>query len=252
MREGAKKRLAGAVVMVTLLVIFVPLLFEDESLAPPYVQGPLPPEPGPQGSLAFDAPYPATDTPLMSADAAGLTDEEANLTPPEPMPGFERVDEGVFADGSDEMPFEPIQEPAPMNATPPRETRSAPSLTPRTPQAQTPKPTQAPKTAQQPTQSTPPKPPASVSLPAPPKSRADGLPSWVVQVSSLGSPEAAGKLADKLKQAGFSAFVERAEVGGKTYYRVRVGPDIDRANAERTADMLRKQQKLDTLIQRYQ
>lgn len=74
----------------------------------------------------------------------------------------------------------------------------------------------------------------------------------MVQVSSLGSPEAAGKLADKLKQAGYSAFVERAEVGGKTYYRVRVGPDIDRANAERTAEMLRKQQKLDTLIQRYQ
>lgn len=248
MREGAKKRLAGAVVMVASVVIFVPMLFEDESLAPPYVQGPLPPEPGFQDASSFGAPYTATVTPPMSTDARGLTDEEALLTPPEPMQGVvERVDAVSFEDGQGEMTFDP--EPAPPSVAAPRETRSAPPPAPRT---QTSKPVQPPKTAQQPTQPPPPKPEAPVSLPEPPKSRADGLPSWVVQVSSLGSPEAAGKLADKLKQSGFSSFVERAEVGGRTYYRVRVGPDIDRANAERTADMLRKQQKLDTLIQRYQ
>ncbi|WP_246237560.1 SPOR domain-containing protein [Caldichromatium japonicum] len=58
-------------------------------------------------------------------------------------------------------------------------------------------------------------------------------------------------MADRLKQSGFSAFVEQAEVSGKTYYRVRVGPDSDRAAAERTAAQLREQHKLDTLIQRY-
>lgn len=247
MQEGAKKRLAGAVVVVTLAVIFVPMLFEDESLAPPpYVQGPLPPEPGFQDPFAFGAPPP---TP---ADADGLTAEEALLTPPEPMQEFETVGAVSFEDDSEGVAFEPIQEPASPAVTPPRETR--PATQPPTPRTQTPasKPAQLPRTAQQPTQTPPPKPAAPVSLPEPPRSRADGLPSWVVQVSSLGSPEAAGKLADKLKQAGFSAFVERAEVGGKTYYRVRVGPDIDRTNAERTAEMLRKQQKLDTLIQRYQ
>jgi DedD protein len=249
MREGAKKRLAGAMVMVALVVSFVPMLFEDESLAPPYVQGPLPPEPGFQDPFTFDAARTATETLPIPTDASGLTDEEARLTPPEPMQGFEAVDAVSFEDGSDEFTFEPIQEPASLTVTPPREARSAPPPAPRT-QAQAPKPAQSPKTAQQPAQTPTSKP--AVSLPEPPKSRADGLSSWVVQVSSLGSPEAAGKLADKLKQAGFSAFVERAEVSGKTYYRVRVGPDIDRANAERTADMLRKQQKLDTLIQRYQ
>ncbi|MFD2112848.1 SPOR domain-containing protein [Thiorhodococcus fuscus] len=77
------------------------------------------------------------------------------------------------------------------------------------------------------------------------------MPSWVVQVASLGSIEKANGLASKLKNSGFSAFVEKAEVRGKIYYRVRVGPELDRANAERTAAMLRQQQKLDTLIQRY-
>lgn len=250
MREGAKKRLAGAVVMVTLAVIFVPMLFENESLAPPYVQGPL--QPAPDFQDAF-TPGTMAGAPPMPSDAnGGLTKEEAFLTPPEPMQGFETVGTVSFEDNSEEFAFEPIQEPASPTATPPRETRPATQPpTPRT-QTQAPKPTQPPRTAQQPAQAPPPKPEAPVSLPEPPRSRADGLPSWVVQVSSLGSPEAAGKLADRLKQAGFSAFVERAEVGGKIYYRVRVGPDIDRANAERTAEMLRKQQKLDTLIQRYQ
>ncbi|BCU06895.1 SPOR domain-containing protein [Allochromatium tepidum] len=248
MREGAKKRLAGAVVMVTLAVIFVPMLFEDESLAPPYVQGPLPSEPGFQDPFV---PGASGTSPPIPAEAGGLTAEEALLTPPEPMQGFETVGTVSFEDDSEEFAFEPIREPASPTVTPPRETRPATQPpTPRT-QTQAPKPTQPPRTAQQPAQAPPPKPEAPVSLPEPPRSRADGLPSWVVQVSSLGSPEAAGKLADRLKQAGFSAFVERAEVGGKIYYRVRVGPDIDRANAERTAEMLRKQQKLDTLIQRY-
>jgi DedD protein len=56
---------------------------------------------------------------------------------------------------------------------------------------------------------------------------------------------------DKLRKAGYSAFVEQAEVRGKLFYRVRVGPEVDRANAERTAARLREQQKLDTLIQNY-
>jgi DedD protein len=246
MREGAKKRLAGAVVMIAVAVIFVPMLFEDEPLAPPYVQGPLPPEPGFQDPVSFEAPYTVAGTPPMPADISGLTDEEAQLTPPEPMQDFGSVGESFMEDGPDAIAFDPIQEPASPTVAPPRTPPAAPPPAPRTTQAPTPKPTQ--QTAQPPA----PKPESRVSLPEPPRSRADGLPSWVVQVSSLGSPEAAGKLADKLKQAGFSSFVEQAVVNGKTYYRVRVGPDIDRTNAERTAEMLRKQQKLDTLIQRYQ
>jgi len=248
MQEGAKKRLAGAVVMITVTVVFVPMLFEDESPAPPYVQGPLPPEPAFQDPLSLDAPYAAPGMPPMSAEAGGLTDEEAQLTPPEPMRDFGRIDETFAEDGPDVIAFDPVSEPAPPTVPQPRTPPSAPPPASRMAQAPTPKPAQPPKPAQQPA----PKPESRVALPEPPKSRADGLPSWVVQVSSLGSPEAAGKLANKLKQSGFSAFVEQAVVNGKTYYRVRVGPDIDRTNAERTAEMLRKQQKLDTLIQRYQ
>jgi DedD protein len=40
-------------------------------------------------------------------------------------------------------------------------------------------------------------------------------------------------------------------VRGKLFYRVRVGPEVDRGGAERTAARLRDQHKLDTLIQNY-
>jgi len=257
MREGAKKRLTGAVVMVALAVIFVPMLFEDESSAPTYVQGPLPLAPGIQDPLTLDVSHAPAEVSQIPAGEQGLSDEEMHLAPPEPMPGVERVDAGFFDDLADPVVLDPVQEPAASpTVTRTRETRPDQPPTPRPAQAPKPpqasKPAQPPKTAQRPAQTSPPRPEAQVSLPEAPKSRADGLSSWVVQVASLGTPEAAGKLADKLKQAGFSAVVEQAMVGGRIYYRVRVGPDIDRANAERTADLLRKQQKLDTLIQRYQ
>ncbi|WP_295400803.1 SPOR domain-containing protein [uncultured Thiocystis sp.] len=84
-----------------------------------------------------------------------------------------------------------------------------------------------------------------------PRKRDDGMPSWIVQVASVGTAQGAAELERKLRNAGFPAFVEKAEVRGKLYYRVRVGPELDRANAERAATRLRQQQKLDTLIQRY-
>lgn len=237
--------------VVATAVIFVPMLFEDESLVPPYAQGPFPTEPDFKGVSTPNTSDTMAETPSALPEAPGLSDEEARLEPTDPMQRLDVEEASAVEDDSPEGVFDAVQEPAPPTVAPPPIARAAP---PRT-QVQTvkqPVPSSKPAQPPKPLQPPPAKTEAAASLPAPPKSRADGLPSWVVQVSSLGSPEAAGKLADKLKQAGFSAFVERAEVGGKTYYRVRVGPDIDRANAERTAAMLRKQQKLDTLIQRYQ
>jgi DedD protein len=77
------------------------------------------------------------------------------------------------------------------------------------------------------------------------------MPSWVIQVASVATRESAAELERKLKSGGFSAFVEKAEVNGKLYYRVRVGPEVDRARAEQTAASLRGRFKLDTLIKNY-
>jgi DedD protein len=78
-----------------------------------------------------------------------------------------------------------------------------------------------------------------------------GTAAWVIQVASLGSPEAAQTLQNELRGKGYPAFVEQATVNGKLYYRVRVGPEVDRARADRTASKLQGETGTKPLVQSY-
>lgn len=61
---------------------------------------------------------------------------------------------------------------------------------------------------------------------------------WIVQVASLKELERADSVKSDLIAKGFPAFIERAEVSGQTYYRVRVGPKEDRSATEAMASAL--------------
>jgi DedD protein len=87
--------------------------------------------------------------------------------------------------------------------------------------------------------------------PVAPRGANGGAPSWVIQVASVATTEAAAELVSKLRAGGFAAFEEKAEVNGKVYYRVRVGPELDRTRAEQTAARLRERHKVNTLITNY-
>jgi DedD protein len=87
--------------------------------------------------------------------------------------------------------------------------------------------------------------------PAGPRPVPAGTASWVVQVASLGSPDAAKGLQNRLRAKGFTAFVEEAMVNGKRYYRVRVGPEIERARADNLAARLQGEVETKPLVQRY-
>lgn len=257
MQEGAKKRLAGAVVVITLAIVFVPMLFEEQASDPTYVPGPLSAESSVPST--FDAPYPDQGF-LSPPGTQTLTEAETQLTPSEPLQNFAPVDpEAAAVDDGDALVFDPLQEPTgPFVAAPTQPPPTAP--TPASRQAapvSRPQPTPAPRPAQPPSRPTPPpappprREPSVAAAPPPPKPRPDAPAVWIVQVASLNSADAANNLAAKLKQSGFAAFVESAVVNGRTYYRVRVGPSSERDQANRLADKLRKQHKLDTLIQRY-
>jgi DedD protein len=58
------------------------------------------------------------------------------------------------------------------------------------------------------------------------------LKAWAVQVGSFENRKNALALKDKLIKRGFRAFVERIVTQDKTSYRVRVGPEVRRENAE--------------------
>lgn len=58
---------------------------------------------------------------------------------------------------------------------------------------------------------------------------------WAVQLGSFSSQENAERLAAELRQSGFAAFLSKHQASGTALHRVRVGPQKDRASAEAVA-----------------
>lgn len=64
-----------------------------------------------------------------------------------------------------------------------------------------------------------------------------GLSAWVVQVASFSSRENAERLVARLREADLpTPDAELVDIRGQRYYRVRVGPVIERAEAEGMAE----------------
>lgn len=68
---------------------------------------------------------------------------------------------------------------------------------------------------------------------------------WSVQVGALAVAADANALRDRLRSGGFTAYVETLRTERGTLYRVRVGPETQRANAERLRDTLKTRFALD-------
>lgn len=68
------------------------------------------------------------------------------------------------------------------------------------------------------------------SLPAAP---AAAFGKWVVQAGSYGNESNARSVQRKLAARGYRVYISRFRTVGRTYYRVRVGPYADRAEAKR-------------------
>ncbi|VAW89000.1 hypothetical protein MNBD_GAMMA18-2192 [hydrothermal vent metagenome] len=97
-----------------------------------------------------------------------------------------------------------------------------------------------------------PKPPKTVSPREPKKPEVIATVSgWVVQVGSFSSQSNAMALRDKLEASGFNTFVERVD-GNNIVYRVRVGPEIKKAQAQVVKAALKEKMALDGLVIRHQ
>ncbi len=237
MDNAVKQRVIGAVVLVALAVIFVPMMLEksENDLGP--VGGNLPdqpdqivhdriepltlPEPPPEtepAQVVLDQPAPADATVAGTAEPAmpSLTD----AVPTAPIPGV--AEEAVTAP----QPAVPV----------PTAPAAAPVVTP-TPAAPTP--------AAVPTAPAP----APVATPAPAPSKA--LSGWVVQLASLASKSNAMALQEKLRGLGYTAFVEEIKMPQGVLYRVRVGPELERSNAENMRNRLEQQVQIKGIVTRY-
>lgn len=223
MDDALKKRLVGAVVLVSLAVIFVPMLIEDEPVVSPGIKETnIPERPGLIPPVERQPPAPGSGAPADTL-RRGTTDRPLALPLPEmvqPAPDGEE-DKSAGPTGADA---------ATVNAPPAAAAPAADSQPDEVP-AGVPTAAEEPATARTPPPG--PEPEARAAPAAPETEQPSGAPSgWVVQVGSFANRGNAETTLARLREAGFDSFQEEVRVGDKVLYRVKVGPEIDRARAE--------------------
>jgi cell division septation protein DedD len=62
---------------------------------------------------------------------------------------------------------------------------------------------------------------------------------WAVQLAAMSSQVDATALRDKLRANGFDGFVDSVQSGGRKLWRVRAGPQTQRADAQRVRDQIK-------------
>lgn len=75
---------------------------------------------------------------------------------------------------------------------------------------------------------------------------------WVVRVGSFSSAENAQGLRDQLRAKGYAAFVDQAEIDGKTMWRVHVGPEAQRERGDALRDRIVGEMNLKAIVVAYE
>ncbi|MGC3930960.1 SPOR domain-containing protein [Pseudomonas atacamensis] len=211
--KAYKQRMVGALVLVALAVIFLPMLFsrQDE-----------------QRQVTVEAPAAPQPSAMPQVQMDPVAVPEPQALPQEPVPTDEEVAEEA-------VPAAPAAAPA----------APAPTIPAQIARPATPPPVAKPIPAPaQPITSATSKPDTAQS-----RVDANGLSvSWSVQLASLSSRASAESLQKNLRSQGYNAYIRSAD--GKN--RVFVGPLIERAEADRLRDLLSRQQNLKGFVVRFQ
>ncbi len=201
LKRRARRRLIGAIVLVTAIVVALPMVLDTE----PKPIG---------GEVSIKIPSP---------DSGGFTSRVVPVAPP---------DESTSAPAA-KTPTE--TKPAPKVGTAPEGKKSsATPASPPAPRAETPVPEKAAKAAE--TEA-----PAKTSSPAPkkPPSKKPEVPPFVVQVVALADAEKAKQVQAQIAAAGVKAYTEVVKTAKGDVTRVRAGPFPTRAAAEKARDQLK-------------
>ncbi|HWQ94501.1 MAG TPA: SPOR domain-containing protein [Gammaproteobacteria bacterium] len=230
-----KQRLVGATVLVVLAIILIPILLtggkeDDSSVAT------IPPK--------LDTGFSSRITPLEPAPAPPkpAVIDSAPLPVPAPSAGNSAAPATVSPQTSEKAPGAIATAP-PKPDTPPQADKPVTDK----PVADK-SPTDKPK-ADKPAPS---KPLASAAptATAPSKERMN-VTAWIIQLGTFSSEQNALALRDQLRAKGYTAFVEKIKSGDSQLFRVRVGPELERARADALRDKLEKETKQKGIVERY-
>ncbi|MBB4863643.1 DedD protein [Pseudomonas nitritireducens] len=214
--KGLKQRVVGALVLLALAVIFLPMLFSrEDDVRQVVVEAPVMPKPPAMPAVEVQ-PTEVPEPQAGDADNAEPQQQAAQTqAPTAPITS---------------LPTQPAQAQAPAQAPKPA---AQPAPAPKPAAVQQPAPAQASAATQQPAQ----------------RLDGDNLPvSWSVQLASLSNRARADELQKTLRSQGYNAYVRSFD----GMNRVFVGPVVERAEADRLRDQLGKQQKLNGFVVRFQ
>ncbi len=193
LRKRARRRLVGAIVLVLLVVVFLPMALDNEPkpLAP-NVDIQVPSLDSAGNKFPATTPPPAMQPSAAPPDTAPLPATEAE---PAPAPKAEA----------------PVAAPEVVTPSPPPEREKKPEAAKKPDPDKNPGPTKSPS--------------AKATTPEPTKSAAqlEAL-GYVVQLGAFSNAANANHLYQKLRAARFPAYLERVNTNGSTRTRVRVGP----------------------------
>jgi DedD protein len=223
--KAYKQRMVGALVLIAIAVIFLPMLFSRQDEA---------------RRVQVDAPAAPQAPAPTQLKVEPVSVPEQQPLPQEPVPSDEELTQPV----QPARPAQPVQQ---RTSQQPSAMPIAPA--PSKPVAAAPKPVQtAPvKPAPAPT-------PAPVQTPVASAAEtnrvdANGLSvTWSVQLASLSNRANADNLQKTLRTQGYNAYIRTSD----GVNRVFVGPVIERAEADRLRDTLEKQQKIKGIVVRFQ
>ena len=212
-----KQRMVGALVLIAVAVIFLPMLFtrQDES-----------------HRVLVDAPAAPQTPPTPQVRIEPVPVPEPQALPQEPVPGDDEIGQIAQAPSAPIAPAPPAAKPVPAPAAPVAKPAPKPAAPAPAPAAPATAPAQA---------ATKPATPSGVD--------ANGLSvSWSVQLASLSNRANADNLQKTLRTQGYNAYIRSAD----GVNRVFVGPLIERAEADRLRDLLGRQQNLKGFVVRFQ
>ncbi len=225
-----KQRLIGAAVLILLVVIFFPLLF-DEPRESSIVDTNIPAQPktGFNSKVTpLDEPPPIPQTPVIADESpATIVEQDAAEVPAEINPDAQNVTE---------VPAEinPDTEDGPSVIA--EDAESVPVTEPAA-SAELAIPDQPPETDTS----------TSDDIAKEMDNSAgerQAVSAWVIQLGSFANEQNALKLRDQLRDKGYTTFVEAVDARGAKVFRVRIGPELERAQAEAIRDKLEQELKI--------
>lgn len=209
--DGLKQRIIGALVLVSLAVIFVPMVFDEPHSERTSTTIKIPEEP----------PFPEVTAPEADPEAPpAYTQSELEGENQEPLPGDEAEPGYRLVEESAES------EPEPFTGTPESEAPVQPSQEQQASSSLNEPETSASASAEESGQKT-----ATAQSESAEYTRSlDGA--WVVQLGSFGNADNARRLRDQVRDKGYGSHLQSVERGETTLTRVFSGPFSSKTDAE--------------------